>query len=179
MKPTVIATIVCLIAVVSEALVTGSDPRSRFRKLRLPSYSPAFRIWILIGLFYYVMCFVILRHLLSAADFSGVHRSALVLVIAMLGGNAAWNALFFRLSALRLSFLAFPSVWNARRCANGSNDSDLRIRRCIAKRILRLSRLCSVLELSIMAAQRSETLTKQEVEVMSLCLQTLCNSAAD
>ena len=30
-----------------------------------------------------------------------------------------------------------------------------------------------------MAAQRSETLTKQEVEVMSLCLQTLCNSAAE
>jgi tryptophan-rich sensory protein len=107
MKPTVIATIVCLLAAVSEALVTGSDPRSRFRKLRLPSYSPAFWIWILIGLFYYVMCFVILRHLLSAADFSGLHRSALVLVIAMLGGNAAWNALFFRLGALRLSFLAF------------------------------------------------------------------------
>jgi hypothetical protein len=36
-----------------------------------------------------------------------------------------------------------------------------------------------VLELSIMAAQRSETLTKQKVEVMSLCLQTLCNSAAN
>jgi hypothetical protein len=51
MNPTVIATIVCLIAAVSEALVTGSDPRSRFRKLRLPSYSPAFRIWILIGSF--------------------------------------------------------------------------------------------------------------------------------
>jgi tryptophan-rich sensory protein len=28
-------------------------------------------------------------------------------VIAMLGGNAAWNALFFRLGALRLSSLAF------------------------------------------------------------------------
>src|SRR6266446_5827466 len=107
MKPTVIATIACLIAAVSEALVTGSDPRSRFRKLRLPSYSPAFRIWILIGLFYYVMCFVILRHLLSAADFSGLHRSALALLIAVLGGNAGWNALFFRLGALRLSFLAF------------------------------------------------------------------------
>ena len=107
MKPTVIATIVCLIAAVSEALVTGSDPRSRFRKLRLPSYSPAFGIWFLIGLFYYVMCFVILRHLLSAADFSGLYRWAFVLVIAMLGGNAAWNALFFRLGALQLSFLAF------------------------------------------------------------------------
>jgi tryptophan-rich sensory protein len=107
MKPTVIAAIVCLIAAVSEALVTGSDPRSRFRKLRLPSYSPAFRIWILIGLFYYVMFFLILRRLLSASDFSGIHRAPLVLVIAMLGGNAAWNALFFRLRALRLSFLAF------------------------------------------------------------------------
>jgi tryptophan-rich sensory protein len=107
MKPTVIATIVCLIAAVLEALVAGRDPRSHFRKLRLPSYSPAFWIWILIGLFYYVMCFVILRHLLSSADFSGLHRAALVLVIVMLGGNAAWNALFFRLGALRLSFLGF------------------------------------------------------------------------
>src|SRR5437764_2104821 len=107
MKPTVIATIVCLIAAVSEALVTGSDPRSRFRRLRLPRYSPAFRIWILIGLFYYVMCFVILQHLLSAADFFGLHRLALVVVIAMLGCNAACNALFFPCGALRLSFLAF------------------------------------------------------------------------
>ena len=71
MKSTVIAAIVCLIAAVSEALVTGSDPRSRFRKLRLPSYSPAFRIWILIGFFYYVMWLVILRHLLLCCGFFG------------------------------------------------------------------------------------------------------------
>jgi len=102
-----IATTVCLVAAMSEALVTGTDPRSRFRKLRLPSYSPAFGIWILIGLLYYVMCFVILRHLLSAPDFSRLYRWALVLVIAMLSGNAVWNALFFRLGALRLSSLAF------------------------------------------------------------------------
>src|SRR5260370_36847124 len=100
MKPTLIATIVCLIAAVSEALVTGSHPRSRFRKLRLPSYSPAFRIWILIGLFYYVMWFFILRHLLSAGVFSGLHPSALVLVGSMLGGNPALNGVFFRLGAL-------------------------------------------------------------------------------
>jgi tryptophan-rich sensory protein len=106
-KPTLIASIVCLIGAVSEALVTGTNPRDRFRKLRLPSYSPAIGIWILIGFFYYLMCFVILRHLFSAANFSGLYRSALVLVIAMLAGNAAWNALFFRLGALRLSFLAF------------------------------------------------------------------------
>src|SRR4030095_4012631 len=56
---------------------------------------------------YLILFCVILRHLLSSADFSGLHRSALVLVIAMLGGNAAWNALFFRLGALRLSFLGF------------------------------------------------------------------------
>ena len=107
MKPIVIATTVCLVAAMSEALVTGTDPRSHFRKLRLPSYSPAFGIWILTGLLYYVMCFVILRHLLAVADLSGLYRLALVLVIAMLGGNAAWNALFFRLGALRLSFLTF------------------------------------------------------------------------
>src|SRR5262245_51825873 len=107
MKPIVIATTVCLVAAMSEALVTGTDPRSRFRNLRLPSYSPALGTWILIGSLYYVMCFVILRHLLSAADFSGLYQWALVLVIAMLGGNVAWNAVFFRLSALRLSFLAF------------------------------------------------------------------------
>src|SRR5258708_39633549 len=105
MKPTVIATIVCLIAAVSEALVTGSDPRSRFRKLRLPSYSPAFRIWILIGLVYYVMRFVLLRHLVSPPDFSGLHRSPLVLVIALLGSTPPWHALFSPLAALLLRFL--------------------------------------------------------------------------
>src|SRR5262245_53737681 len=107
MKPTMIPTTVCLVAAMSEALVSGTDARSRFRKLRLPSYSPAFGIWILIGVLYYIMCFIILRRLPSAPDFSGLYRSAFVLVVAMLGGNAAWNALFFRLGALRLSFLAF------------------------------------------------------------------------
>src|SRR6266487_566227 len=114
MKPTVIATIVCLIAAVSEALVTGSDPRSRFRRLRLPCYSPAFRIWILIGLFYYVMCFVILRHLLSAADFSGLHRSALVLVIALTVLMIPIYAFGGVLLSAYCGYLVYATCWSYR-----------------------------------------------------------------
>ncbi len=162
MKPTVIATIVCLIAAVSEALVTGSDPRSRAGAAGAGTGHD-----FLGRLFRY-------RGEAFRSRFWQNYRSGLRRTRRQISERTCLDV---ACTAVKLSRI--PSVWDARRCVNGSNDSDLRIRRCIAKRILRLSRLCSVLELSIMAAQRSETLTKQEVEVMSLCLHTLCNSAVD
>jgi benzodiazapine receptor len=103
-KPTAIAIVICLIAATLEALLAGSGVRVRFGALRMPAYSPCFGIWILIGVLYYVMCFLILRRLLSTAN---SHPWALMLMIAILAGNAFWNALLFRWRALRASFLAF------------------------------------------------------------------------
>jgi len=106
-KATAIATVSCLIAATLEALLAGGSVRVRLSELRMPAYSPGFRLWMLIGVLYYVMCFLVLRRLLSAGTFSNSHPWALMLVIAVLAANASWNALFFRLRALWASFLAF------------------------------------------------------------------------
>jgi tryptophan-rich sensory protein len=106
-KAIAVATVICLIAVVLEAILAGSDPRSRFNQLRSPPYSPAFRVWVFIGLLYYVMCFLILRRILSSEASSLSNSWALALVVAILVFNALWNLLFFRLGALRVSFLVF------------------------------------------------------------------------
>lgn len=107
MKATVIATVICLIAAILEAVLAGGRVRFRLSELRMPAYSPGFLVWMSIGLLYYVMCFLILRRLLFGGTFSNSHPWALMLVIAVLAANASWNVLFFRLRALFASFLAF------------------------------------------------------------------------
>jgi len=110
---------------VSEALVTGSDPRSVSEKLRLPSYFTclsdldSYRLVLLRNVF---LSFC--GHPALLLRIFGFASIALVLVIAMLGGNAAWNALFLSIKLhWRLSFLAFLPYGMLGRCANGSNDS--------------------------------------------------------
>lgn len=90
-----------------EGALAGGGIRERLARLRLPPYSPSLPIWIGIGVFYYVICFIILRHLIAANLFSGWHGAALSLLGAILIGNALWNLVFFRLRALRMSFVAF------------------------------------------------------------------------
>jgi tryptophan-rich sensory protein len=72
----------------------------------MPPYSPPFVVWLLIGLAYYVICFVVLRRLLASGPgtFAGI---ALALLIVVLLANALWNVLFFRRRDLRASFIAF------------------------------------------------------------------------
>ncbi len=59
-------------------------------------------MWLLVGLVYYVICFIVLRHLLA-----GVFTLPLALLLLVLLANALWNLLFFRWRDLRISFLAF------------------------------------------------------------------------
>lgn len=107
MTPTVLALMVCLVGVGLESFFAGSAVRLRFRHLRLPPYSPPFWLWVLIGLLYYVLCFVLLRELLSRDEWTSLHVSAFVLIAAVMLLNASWNLLFFRLRNLRGSFIAF------------------------------------------------------------------------
>ncbi len=65
-------------------------------------YSPPFPLWLVIGLVYYAICFIVLRRLLV----SGFTVSLPLLVVVLLM-NASWSILFFRWRDLRASFLAF------------------------------------------------------------------------
>ncbi len=106
-NPTISALIVCILAAALEGILAGSGVRQRLAALRMPPYSPSFTLWLLIGLVYYTLCFVVLRHLLAASPFTVPTLVALALLVIVLVANALWNILFFRRRDLRASFLAF------------------------------------------------------------------------
>ena len=106
MKSTLSALLICVAAAALEGALAGGGVRQRLAALRMPPYSPPFAVWLLIGLVYYAICFVVLRHLLGSGPgtFAGV---ALALLIVVLLANALWSVLFFRRRDLRASFIAF------------------------------------------------------------------------
>ena len=68
----------------------------------MPPYSPPFAVWLVIGLVYYAICFVVLRRLLA-----GSFTISLALLVVVLLTNAFWSVLFFRWRDLRASVIAF------------------------------------------------------------------------
>ena len=93
---------ICIAVAGLEGLVAGRGVRHRLSTLRMPRYSPPFPAWIVIGVVYYAICFIVLRHLLG----NGWTVSLILLVLIMLA-NALWSVLFFRWRDLRASFIAF------------------------------------------------------------------------
>jgi tryptophan-rich sensory protein len=108
-NPTLSALLICIVAAGLEGALAGSGVRQRLAALRMPPYSPSFTVWLLIGLVYYAICFVVLRHLLAATPFTFTGRAALALLVVVLVANALWSVLFFRRRDLRASFIAFIS----------------------------------------------------------------------
>ena len=99
---TLLALVICIVAAALEGVFAGSDVRQRLAALRMPRYSPPFRLWLLIGLAYYTICFIVLRQVLPQS-----FTVPLVLLILILLANALWSILFFRWRDLRASFIAF------------------------------------------------------------------------
>ena len=102
MSATLLALIICIAAAALEGVLAGSGLRQRLASLRMPPYSPPFAVWLVIGLVYYAICFIVLRRLLA----NGFTISLPLLMIVLLT-NASWSVLFFRLRDLRASFIAF------------------------------------------------------------------------
>jgi tryptophan-rich sensory protein len=99
--------VICAATAVLEGILAGQGARQRLAQLRMPPYSPPFAVWLVIGLLFYAMCFVILRHVLSTGLVSPSQVFALVLTVVLLLANALWSVLFFRWRDLRASFIAF------------------------------------------------------------------------
>ena len=85
-----------------EGGLSGSGVRQRLASLRMPPYSPPFAVWLVIGLVYYAICFIVLRRLLASS-----FTVSLPLLVVVLLTNAFWSVLFFRWGDLRASFIAF------------------------------------------------------------------------
>jgi len=107
LTPTLLGVIICVAAAILEGALAGKGARERLAQLRMPAYSPPFAVWLVIGFLFYVMCFVILRHVLSTGLVSLPQVLALVLTVVLLLANAFWSVLFFRWRDLRASFIAF------------------------------------------------------------------------
>ena len=101
-----VALAICFIAAALEGLLSGKQPRQRFKQLRLPRYSPPFWAWILIGGFYYIICFTVLYRSLVLPLTTYKSISVLVL-LTLMSTNVAWNWVFFRARNLFLSYMAF------------------------------------------------------------------------
>lgn len=64
-SPTLLGVIICVPAATLEGALAGKDARQWLAQLRMPRYSPPFVLWVVIGVLFYAMCFVILRHILT------------------------------------------------------------------------------------------------------------------
>ena len=104
--PTLLAVIICVAAAALEGALAGGGVRQRLAQLRMPPYSPPFALWLVIGVAYYAISFIVLQHLL-ASPFTPSVVVALALLTLVLLGNALWSILFFRWRDLRASFVAF------------------------------------------------------------------------
>ena len=65
LSPTLLSVIICVAAAILEGALTGKGARQRLTQLHMPHYSRPFALWLVIGVLFYAMCFVILRHVLS------------------------------------------------------------------------------------------------------------------
>lgn len=98
---------ICLISAVLEGLFAGKNVKSFFAKLRFPSYSAPLWVWYVIGVVYYAICFFILYRILRHDGDTSLKYVSSTLLVVMMGLNAFWNYLFFRVQNLFLSFVAF------------------------------------------------------------------------
>jgi tryptophan-rich sensory protein len=104
---TLLAFLICVAAAALEGTLAGGGARQRLAELRMPPYSPPFPLWLVIGAAYYVICFIVLRHLLAGDSSTPLLRITVTLLFVVLLANALWSVFFFRWRDLRISFLAF------------------------------------------------------------------------
>ena len=150
MNPTVLALIICGAAAIAEGALAGGGVYQRLAQLRMPAYSPPFALWLVIGLLFYAMCFIVLQRLLGAAS-SGPQLVDLMLLILVLLVNALWNVLFFRWRDLRASFVAFTPYAVVVAALVAVTFSGLSLRRGPIRVLLRVSHLRDVVGLQLVA----------------------------
>ena len=93
---------------VLEGVCAGRDPMAQLRELRQPRWSPPSFVWILIGLFWYTICFTALVRLLPRSE---QHAMSVWLLIGLMAANAGANVPQFRMRRLDIGFLYLLPYW--------------------------------------------------------------------
>ena len=97
--------VACALSIALEGVFAGSGIKVRLAQLRVPRYVPPLWGWVVIGAFYYVICFVLLYRLFSISETVPFRRWALAFLFAMMFINALWNYFFFRTRNLFHAYL--------------------------------------------------------------------------
>jgi tryptophan-rich sensory protein len=105
--PFVVALGICALAAAAEGMLSGKRPMEVLATLRLPRFTPPRWAWIIIGVFYYVICFTVLTRLLLMDGSNRLQYSATVLMMVLLGLNAFFNYLLFRSRNVQAAFMVF------------------------------------------------------------------------
>jgi translocator protein len=98
---------ICALAATAEGILSGKRPMEVLANLRLPRFAPPRWAWIIIGLFYYTICFTVLARLLQMDGGNRLQYSAAILMIVLLGLNALFNYLLFGLRNALAAFVLF------------------------------------------------------------------------
>jgi tryptophan-rich sensory protein len=102
------ALLACTAAAIFEGLCAGKEPLKKLAQLRQPLWSPPTWVWVLIGLYWYGICFTALARLLPHWP---VSAAAVFLLCAMMLANGAVNIFQFRMRRLDLAFFSLFPYW--------------------------------------------------------------------
>lgn len=96
---------ICIVSAVSEGIGAGKKVPEFFAKLRQPRFAPPLRIWYIIGVVYYALCFFLIYRILRSENSGEIKYVSFTLLLVFMGINAFWNFIFFRARSMFLAFL--------------------------------------------------------------------------
>lgn len=102
------AAVIIVAAAGLEGLCSGRDPMGQLKALKQPRWAPSTSAWIVIGIFWYGLCFTGLIRLLPLWP---EHASAVALLVTLMAANAALNVPTFRMGRLDLAFYLYAPYW--------------------------------------------------------------------
>ena len=108
MNSYLLALLICAGVALLEGVCAGRDSMAQLRRLRQPGWSPPSFVWILIGLFWYAICFTALVRLLPTYN---QNATSVWLLIGLMAANAVANVPQFRMRRLDIAFLYLLPYW--------------------------------------------------------------------
>jgi tryptophan-rich sensory protein len=105
--PFLISLSICILAAAAETILAGRQPVKFLATLRQPHFAPLLWLWTIIGVFYYLICFLVLARLLHIESGNVLRHLAIALMFALLAINAFFNYFLFRRHNLFASLVIF------------------------------------------------------------------------
>ena len=99
------AGLICVLLGAFEAGASGKDPAGALRSIRQPDWSPPFWLWAIIGVAWYLICFISLARLLPIFD---TRPAPLLLLLALMVANGASGILQLRMKRFDLALWVMP-----------------------------------------------------------------------